>query len=138
MTAAEREQRNQEVLRLFLAGVSYRQIGSVVGLRSVSGVHRIVQSGLRAGAQRRALLTDEAFALHVERSERLLQAHWGPALKGDHKSADICRKMLDQNARLYGLYAEATTSLPAPTAQIDDDGEGQDDVLRLRAARRRT
>jgi hypothetical protein len=48
LARAEREQRDQRVMRLFVAGTSYRQIGQAVGLRSVSGVHRIVQRELAA------------------------------------------------------------------------------------------
>jgi hypothetical protein len=72
--------------------------------------------------------------LHQERSERLLQAHWAPALKGDHRSAELCRRLLDQTTRLHGLYADAAPPLPAPTGQIEDDGD--DELSRLRAARR--
>ncbi|MCW2591767.1 MAG: Uncharacterized protein JWQ86_4194 [Mycobacterium sp.] len=136
LTGALREQRDQKVLQLFLAGVSYRQIGAAVGLRSASGVHRIVQREFLAGAQRRALLGDEALALHIERHERLLQAHWGPALKGDHRSAELCRRLLDQSARLHGLYADDPAPLPAPTAPVDGGGDEEDELARIRARRR--
>lgn len=139
MKAAEREARDADVLRLFVAGATYRQIAAAVGLRSVSRVQGIVQHELAASAQRRATLTDEAFAIYQERQERLFQAHWGPALKGDHRSAEICRRILDQNARLHGLYADAATSLPAPTPTglpVDDADEGPaDELARIRAAR---
>jgi hypothetical protein len=60
LARTEREQRDQRVMRLFVAGASYRQIGQAVGLRSVSGVHRIVQRELAVSAARRGLLMDEA------------------------------------------------------------------------------
>lgn len=139
MKAAEREQRNATALQLFVAGASYRQIGASIGLRSVSQVHAIVQRELAAAAQRRSLLTDEALAVYQERQERLFQAHWAPALKGDHRSAEICRRLLDQSARLHGLYADAAPSLPAPTAPLNGEGGDQeapqDELSQLRARR---
>jgi hypothetical protein len=106
-----------------------------VGLRSVSGVHRIVQRELAASVARRGLLTDEAFAIWQERTERLLQAHWGRALGGDHRSADICRRLLAQQASVYGLNAQV--GLPTPTTTLGADGEQapQDELARLRAKR---
>lgn len=126
-------------MRMFVAGATYAVIGKAVGLTQ-KRVDQIVTRELAASARRRMLLSDEALAVHTERTERLFQAHWGPALKGDHRSADICRKMLDSNARLQGLYADQLPSLPAPTStsgvNADEDEEPADELERLRRARR--
>lgn len=140
MKAAERAARDADVLRLFMAGASYRTIARAVNLRSHSQVHEIVQRELTASAQRRALLSDEALAVHTERTERLFQAHWKRALDGDHRSAELCRRMLADNAKLNQLYPDATGPLPAPTptagGDVDDEDEGpQDELARMRAAR---
>lgn len=139
MNAAERQVREQEILRLWIAGASYARIGQAIGLSS-RHVDRIVKKALAAGAQRRALLAEEALALHQERHERLFEAHWVLALKGDHRSAELCRRLLDQNARLHGLYADAAPSLPAPTAQLGateggDQEAPQDELSQLRSRR---
>jgi hypothetical protein len=134
---AEREIRDADILRLFIAGATYRQIAKAlnVGLATVS---RAVQKQLAAGAQRRELLSDQALAVHTERTERLFQAHWDKALRGDHRSAEICRKILAQQARLQGLEAELTP-LPAPTAPVEVDEEVSqeptDELSKLRAQR---
>lgn len=142
MKAADRADRDQRILRLWIAGGSYPRIAQAVGL-TTRRVEQIVKAALAAGAARRALLAEEALAVHQERHERLFEAHWGLALKGDHKSAELCRRMLDQNAKLHGLYADAVP-LPAPTAPLtSDDGEagGQDseepadELSKLRARR---
>lgn len=138
MNAAERAERDADVLRLFVSGVSYRRIAAAVGV-SLTSVDRIVKKELSKSGQRRALLNDEALAIHQERQERLFEAHWGPALKGDHRSAEICRRMLAQQARLYGLDADVLPSLPAPTSTTgvgDEDEEPADELDRLRRARR--
>ena len=139
MKAAERAEREQDILRLWIAGASHPRIAVAVGL-SARQVERIVRSALAAGASRRALLSEEALAVHQERHERLFEAHWGLALKGDHRSAELCRRLLDQNARLHGLYADAAP-LPAPTAPLNSESGGQegeepaDELSKLRARR---
>lgn len=140
VNAAERADRDQKILQLWIAGASYPRIAQVVSL-TARRVEQIVKAALAAGASRRALLSEEALAVYQERHEQLFGAHWDLALKGDHKSAELCRRMLDQNARLHGLYGDAAP-LPAPTAPLSGDGgqesesEGpSDELAQLRAAR---
>lgn len=140
MNAADRGERDQKVLQLFLAGATYRAIGAAVDLRSTQSVHRIVQRELSSAARRRALLTDEALAVYQERVEALFRAHWGPALRGDHRSAEICRRLLGQQASLYGLDDLVVEKSSSPTlgengSGLDDDKDPPDELSRLRAAR---
>ena len=140
MKAAERERRDAQVVQLFLGGGSYRSIARAVGLRSPQSVGNIVARALAGSSQRRDLLTDEAFAVWQERSERLLRAHWGPALEGNHRSAELCRKLLAHQATVYGLGQGG--SLP-PGTRTDDVEEPEpneadmDELAKLRAARAR-
>lgn len=142
MKAADRAKRDQNVLQLFVAGATYQQIAAAVGLKSQSTVHDIIQRELADAARRRGLLSDEAFAVFQERSERLFRAHWARALDGDHKSAEICRKLLAQQARMYGID-EVTHVSPNRMGIVDSDGETDplneqepmDELARLRAAR---
>jgi len=152
--AAAREERNARILQLFVGGATYRQILRQMqleevekdkpqgwGLRSVGAIHKVVQLELAASAQRRALLSDEAFAMQQERTERLFSAHWPIALDpkkpGSHRSAEICRRILAQQARLEELGGDGR-ALPAPTRPGplgDEDEEEQDELAALRAAR---
>lgn len=140
MNAADREQRDARALELFVGGATYRQIAATIGVKSTRTAHTIVQRALVDSAQRRALLTDEALAIHQERQERLLLAHWKRALDGDHRSAEICRRILAQQSRLYGLD-DMNAPLPAPTLQLDGDDEQQqgeeptNELAKLRALR---
>jgi hypothetical protein len=142
LNRAEREQRDERVLQLFLAGLTYREIGAATGFRSVSGVHRVVQRELAAGARRREVLSDEPFVLWQERTEALLHAHWDRATRADDpdlRSAELCRKLLGQQARVYRVGVDVVDSLPAPTVSLsaddEDDEDGVDELSRLRAAR---
>lgn len=145
MKAAERAEREQRALAMFVGGATYLQIAKQLELRTASAAHKIVQKALAQSAQRRALLSDEALAIHQERQERLLLAHWGRATSPDsngnvdHRSAEICRRILAQQARLYGLDDDGNSALPAPTPTAPPPGEGdeepEDELSRLRARR---
>lgn len=133
------EKRDDEILRLFIAGATYRQIARALNI-GVATVSRTVTKQLAAGAKRRELLSDEALAVHTERTERLFQAHWVKALNGDHRSAEICRRILAQQARINSL--DVDTSLPAPTSSAgltderDTEDEGPaDELSKLRSQR---
>jgi len=140
--AAERADRDKRVLELFIGGSNYREIAAVVGL-TIARVEVIVKRELADAAKRRLMLTDEALAIHQERTERLFKSQFVKALEGDARAAEICERMLARNARLFGLAEEINPApLPAPTQTVtppaadgDGDGEPKDELARLRAAR---
>lgn len=125
---------------MFMAGFTTFHIRRKVGL-TARRIEQIIERELRESAQRRLMLTDEALSVHIERTERLFLAHWSPALKGNHRSAEICRRILEGNARLFGLADSFSTNLPAPTGDLPDspepepDDEPEDELAALRAAR---
>jgi hypothetical protein len=143
MKAADRERRDAQVVLLFLGGASYRSIAGAVGLRSPQSVGNIVARALAGSSKRRELLTDEAFAMWQERSERLLRAHWGAALEGNHRSAELCRKLLAQHVLVYGLAQEVSLAgTRADAVEVEpepdpDDDEDLDVLARMRADRAR-
>ena len=142
MKAVDRERRDVQVVRLFLGGASYRAIAGAVGLRSPQSVGNIVARALAGSCQRRDLLTDQAFAIWQERTERLLCAHWGPALEGNHRSAELCRKILGQHVLVYGLAEQVSlagtrTDAVEVAPEPDLDEEGLDVLARMRADRAR-
>lgn len=118
---------NQRVLQLFLAGATYHQICAAVDIESVQAVHDIVCSELATSGERRGVLVSEFKSVFQERAEALFKAHWAPALRGDHKSAEICRKLLDQQARLFSNPAFQT---------LEAKGDLVDEITARRAARR--
>lgn len=120
------DETRQRALQLFLAGATYPQIAAAVELE-LQKVHEIVCDELKQSGDRRGVLMDNFKAVFQERAEALFKAHWAPALRGDHKSAEICRKVLDQQARLF--------SNPA-FRSIDLKGDVVDEIAARRAARR--
>jgi hypothetical protein len=85
----------EKVLQLFLAGATYSQIASAVEMPE-NKVHDTVVAALAESADRRNALTENAVAVHRERTEALFRAHWGPALRGDIRSADLCNRILER------------------------------------------
>lgn len=104
MRLGERRERDERVMWLFVAGHSYRQIARSVGLRSPQSVGNVVRRELGRGGQRRGALTELGRAMFVERSEALLLSYWPAALAGDHRATDACLRLLDEQARFYGLW----------------------------------
>lgn len=105
VSAAERAARDVLVLRLWLGGSSFREIGRhpKVDL-SCRGVELAIRRALTQDA-RVSVLSEHASALHVLRLQTLLRAFWPKALAGDLKAAEHCRRVLEQEARFYGLRA---------------------------------
>ena len=135
-TRAERATRDTLILRLHLAGHSYRAIGQKVDL-SIAGVFKVVQRELRQSADRRGGLNDEAVEQYLARVESLLAASMPKALAGEPKSVETCRRLLDGMARVQGLFPSlAERLLPSePMSDVDIDDDGLTDLDRYRRER---
>lgn len=130
MRAADRALRDAQVAGLFLAGGSYRSIARAVGVKSHHTVAAIVERSFAgpSSSARRELLTDEAFAVWQERTERLFRAHWTVALDGNHRSAEVCRKLLAHMAQVYGLHEQVSLADTRPDAvEVEPELESVDD-----------
>jgi len=99
------DESRQRVLQHFLAGATYQQIAAAVEL-DTGQVHDIVCAELKQSGDRRGVLVENFTAVFQERAEALFKAHWAPALRGDHKSAEICRRILEQQHRIISADSE--------------------------------
>jgi hypothetical protein len=115
----------QRVLQLFLAGATYPQIAAAVDV-DAEKVPDLVAEAFTASdsTARRSTLLENARAIHLERTEALFKAHWASALRGDHRSAEIVARILERQARSFGVEAQAT------------EGDSVDEISARRAARR--
>lgn len=130
-TKEERETRDALVLRMFLAGIPYRDIGKngLVKL-SAQGVHNVIKKQMKDSAKRRDFLSDNAFDVHVERLESIFAANYSKAVSGDPKAGELCRRILDQLARVHGIIGSGSGEVPPPPRVEDtDDDEDSDDEL---------
>jgi hypothetical protein len=126
LSGDERVARDTLVLRMYLAGVTYRDIGSKVAL-SVGGVHKVIKRQLRQSADRRDDLADDAVEAYLSRMESLLAANMPKALRGDTRSVDQCRRMLDSMARVQGIVPSLAERVLPERIRDDDDDRGDDD-----------
>lgn len=140
LTKEQREERNDKIIRYFIAGVSEREIGKLVNLTG-QAVHVIIKNHLKDGARHKQLLTDEALAIYTERLDFLLRAAWGGVRNGDLKSIETARRILEQQARLYSIEDERQGILPPQDLlnQLPDgvDIDPRDELAKFRARHRK-
>lgn len=131
MRAAERLERDMKAVRLFIAGKSFRAIQEACGYNTLAACHKAVRREMQK-SERRDLLRDQAFDVYLERLEALWAAHYPRAVAGDTRSAEHCRRVAQQEARLFGLEPAAGSRAgggdpPDPDGNEDDestDGNG--------------
>jgi hypothetical protein len=139
--AAERAKRDAQIMKLFYAGASYRQISEAVGLRSPQSIANVVQREMAAGGDQREFMADESRAVWVERWQQLWRANYPAAMAGDHRALAECRRLQGQWATMFGLSRMpplAGADIDVDEDQDDDDAAAvapMDELARLRAAR---
>ncbi|CAN5758417.1 hypothetical protein BH09ACT7_BH09ACT7_18360 [soil metagenome] len=140
MKSEQRKVRDGQILQLFMAGVPYRRIAEVVGLRSPQAVANVIDRELDAGGPRREVLSGDALAMFTERSEALLRSRWTRAMGGDAKAGDAALRIIELQARVHGLLTtQPQGGRTGRDRDLDDhdldDGDGEDDLARWRRTR---
>ena len=105
LTAAQK--RNQ-AMSLRLKGLTFREIGEQMGI-SKQHANEYVQQALAETLKERQELADEVRQLTKERLDALLSAHWEKALAGSKESSELALKLIDRQAKLFGLDAPTKT-----------------------------
>jgi len=109
-TINERERR---ALDLMVAGATYKQIATVLGLRGAGSAVQLCQRALaKRAVEFSATTLAQARALYVDRLESLYR-RWLPMALGsvaqgvppDPKAAEIVLKVMEREARVLGLDA---------------------------------
>lgn len=113
--------RDERIMQLFIAAGGYGQIAKAVGVDEDT-VHEVVCEKLAATDKRRHVLTEYRYAINLERTEALLKAHLPAAMRGDHRSGELCRRILERQM-----------SFDAP---VTLEGDAVDEISARRAARR--
>lgn len=133
MTPEQRDLRNAQILQMFIAGKSEMEIAKAVDTdRSL--VNRLLKDALKETAQHRELLSNQALSVYVTRLETLIEAAWEKVEQGDLKAIEVARRLLEQQAKLYGLAGtaapnRATTPFPPLSDQQLEDPEEPEDEL---------
>jgi hypothetical protein len=114
----ERAVRDAHVMRMFLARASYREIARHPRVRlSLRGVELAIKRSMGANGPPPGVMGEQAVTVHVMRlsssprtpgcMQGVLRSAMPKALDGDLRAAEVCRRVLDQEARIFGLTARA-------------------------------
>lgn len=87
------------VLDLFIAGATVRQIAERLTM-TAPAVEEAIRDGMGLASGSRDRLADMTRVLLHERIDALFRAHFPQALRGDHRSAEVCRRVIDQQIQL--------------------------------------
>jgi hypothetical protein len=141
LTPEQRELRNAQILQLFIAGKSEMEIAKAVDTdRSL--INRLLKDCLKETAEHRELLNNQALSVYVTRLETLIEAAWVKVDEGDLKAIEVARRLLEQQAKLYGLAGSggptrATGAIPPLSdQQLEDPDEPEDELASYRQRHR--
>ncbi len=121
MTAPKQPDKASRALDMFVAGATVRQIADRLAM-TATAVEKAIRGGMATSSLQRGRLADEAPTLFLERTDALFRAHFPQALRGDHRSAEICRRILET---------------PAPTGTSTAIAASEDETAALNALRDR-
>ncbi len=130
-SAADRALRDARILRLFLSGWPLRDIAQHPKIRlSKRGVEIAIRRHLAEDGPHRQVLSDAARQVHIARTElllsRLMPRALDPADPQQIKAWEGCRRLLEQQARFFGLLGLRGTGDdpgvegPAPVLSLND------------------
>lgn len=83
----------------------------------------MIRRELRQSADWRSDLADDAVEQYLARMEALLAANWPKVIRGDARSTEQCRRMLDSMAKVQGLVPSLTERVLLIRDDEDDDDE---------------
>jgi transposase-like protein len=127
---AVRAEHERQILALLVAGASIAEIARAVEV-STSLVYRVRLDALRHSTEARDLAAEQLRTQELDRLDRLQRAHWSRALDGHIESSKLVLKIIEQRAKMLGLYAairvDATvkSQLDAEIESLIDDLESK-------------
>lgn len=128
-------ERERQVVEMRLAGVPWAVIAERVGYADKSVAYNTWR---RVSERMLKEPVEELRQLTSDRLEALLQGVWRDARSGDTRAVETARRLLDQYAKLHGLYApvkvEADLSVQVgQTAEDEEVAALARDIARRRA-----
>lgn len=99
----ERAVRARDALELRIKGLSLEEVAARLGMKSKSGVHKLIHAELREIAEERKALGNLTLDLELERLDRLERAIAKKVDEGDVRSIEASLKIIERRAKLLGL-----------------------------------
>jgi hypothetical protein len=124
---AERRNKVVQALGLRASGASYKQIGQVLGV-SEPTAWRLVQ---QESANLISESAQEVLELELQRLDRLQLGLWAKAINGDVYAVDRVLRIMEQRAKLLGLYDRAPEpEQPTQQGVVVIQGDTSEDYIR--------
>jgi hypothetical protein len=101
--SVEMLEKERQVLKFRQGGLTFDQIAQRLGYSHPSGAHTAFRRAMERIADESQ--ASEGRALHRVRLETALSAIWDKVLKGDLQAINTMLKILERDAKLYGLDA---------------------------------
>ena len=102
-------EKEREVFLYRQAGLTFDQIANKLGYSHPSGAHAAFKRAVER--TRDESLATAGRKLHRARLETALSAIWNKVLKGDLRAIAMMIRILDADAKLYGLYMPVKTEM---------------------------
>ena len=107
-----RAERTDQILEWRKQGMSYRNIGTLLGV-SAARVHKIVTNEMDRLNAKSAESLDQLQRLEAERIDSLWGVAYEQAMAGDLSACDRCVRLMERRARLLGLDAQPGADIHA-------------------------
>lgn len=128
LTAEERREREDKVLKLWHRGSTYGEIAKQLGFANRSGAKKALERA-RERHGRPDMDRESAREKDVERLDVLLKTYWPKAKAGNLDASREVRQILRQRAHLLGLMISPQSLLSGLEESSDDDQPRKDNVV---------
>jgi hypothetical protein len=136
VTAAAREKRDTLILDLFLAGHTQRAIAANPQVKlTAARVNGIVKTELERATKDHILRNENAMIIWHARMETLVREAMSHVTAGELKAIEPARRLMAEQAKIYGLVDEDIRSPVPPMGDTELDDEPADELARYRSQR---
>jgi len=108
----------QQIMRMRLAGYSYREIAEQIK-RAKSEVHRLVQDALREAREETRETAEAMLQIENDRLDRIQAVHWASAMRKEPIATAAVFKSIELRVKLNGLAAPTKIETTSPGYAID-------------------
>ena len=129
--------RDDAIVRLYLAGYSQAEIGKKVGL-STPRVCRIIQDQLDSISKDQLFASENRMTIFLARQEQLLRAAFEHVHAGELRAIEVARRLLAQQADIDGIGDDLIAGLIEPPMSDQEltPSDPDDELAKFRQQRK--
>lgn len=104
LNAEQREQRDKTIVDLFLMGHTQQAIATHPKVNlTTQRVSQIIAAEMERSKEDQLLRNSNAMGIYLQRLEILIREAFANVVDGDMKAIEVARRLLEQQAKVYGL-----------------------------------